>query len=162
MAQEQGSRRGDQALSAIGQGSLVQVEYDAGITDQPPFALLIESLDICVDHAFGSDPTFLAVIHLGSNQAEPVITAKIAFLAVVQNPVWISAAALALMIPDRLLSRLALVRRRLESVTNLPPRLSTASWLLSLSAPALDRVASWLYAPGAHRQGTVAEQRALP
>ncbi len=48
------------------------------------------------------------------------------------------------MIPDRLLSRLALVRRRLESVTNLPPRLSTASWLLSLSAPALDRVASWL------------------
>ena len=49
-------------------------------------ALLIESLDICVDHAFGSDPTFLAVIHLSSNQAEPVITAKIAFLAVVQNP----------------------------------------------------------------------------
>ncbi len=86
LAQEQGSRRGDQALSAIGQGSLVQVEYDAGITDQPPFALLIESLDICVDHAFGSDPAFLAVIHLSSNQAEPVITAKIAFLAVVQNP----------------------------------------------------------------------------
>ena len=128
MAQEQGSRRGDQALSAIGQGSLVQVEYDAGITDQPPFALLIESLDICVDHAFGSDPAFLAVIHLSSNQAEPVITAKIAFLAVVQNPGM-----------D--------LRRSVgtdDPVTNLPPRLSTASWLLSLSAPALDRVASWL------------------
>ncbi len=84
MAQEQSARRGDQALSAIDQASLVQIERDAGIADQVAPVMLVQPLEIRIDRTFGSDPARLAVVYPSGDQGESRIAADTGFPAVVQ------------------------------------------------------------------------------
>ncbi|CRO14146.1 hypothetical protein PAERUG_P14_London_17_VIM_2_01_10_00942 [Pseudomonas aeruginosa] len=84
LAQEQSARRGDQALSAIDQASLVQIERDAGIADQVAPVMLVQPLEIRIDRTLGSDPARLAVVYPSGDQGESRIAADTGFPAVVQ------------------------------------------------------------------------------
>ena len=84
LAQKQGARRGDQALSAIDQASLVQIERDAGIADQAAPVMLVQPLESRIDRTLGSDPARLAVVYPSGDQGESRIAADTGFPAVVQ------------------------------------------------------------------------------
>lgn len=145
LPQQQGSRRGDQALSTVDQFSPAQIECDGRIADQPAAALLIQPLQVGINRTLGSDPAVLAVVHQVRDQREPGTAAYAALLAIVEaastdlrGPLGADDAALAVVEAGAAQDGTGVGDHPA------PPWLFNAPWLESDKVPALETAPPWL------------------